>query len=482
MLIWEHLSFDVIDEGDGDIQSVLSLTDGIRCALISYAPRVAPLRASTLAGGGSYAEVEDTLQVLAIGQSAARCVANTEAIVALLDQAARWWDGETVKPVQIRGRIQQSSVGDLSCVILGVAPGQEPIEIDPQPNVQLPDGHTVPWAQPLTLRFIRRGLWLRALGAGGGTDVGSTEPTPNPAPGSISFVAGDHDQISPLAIGLENATSTFTVGGYVLWADTADEAAGIYKVNLTTMAGATAAGFANQSDTANLPFGSTNVLRYTPASTAFAASGVPTFATLLGLLPGTVAIFAAVRNNSATVSWLMRAVANLSPTASNPSAPVRTRPVVIDTSSQTPRIIPLGVLSAGQTIGILQLEVAAETLTGSPTLDLGYIAVVAINEPGSGAVYIEPTDPTMAATDERQIISAALANLTQPAVVNKGTLPSDTPFRIPYAGNAEAQATNAGVRVAILGTRNTFWCISNGGSPNNFTYRATRRRAYRTPQ
>lgn len=480
MLIWEHLSLDVIDQGDGEIQSVFSLTDGIRCALISYAPRVAPLRASTLAGQGSYAEVEETLSVLAIGNSAARCTANTEAIVALLDQAARWWDGENVSPVQLRGRIQQSTVGDLSSVVLGVAPGQEPIEIDPQPNVQLPDGGTVPWAQLLTLRLIRRGLWLRAYGTGSGDDTGSVPDVVNPDPANVTFSQGDHDQVSPLAIAIENENATFTAGCYVLWADTNDPTGlGGVKVDVTTMAGATASGFANQSDTANLPYGSNNVLRYTPASTAFAASGAPTFSGFGGVLPATIAIFAAVRNNSASVSWLLRAVANLNGTLLSPAAPVRTRPVVVDTSSQTPRIIPLGVLSAGQSIGTLQLEIAAESTAGSPTLDISYIAVVAINEPGSGVVQI---DATLQATDERQIISAALANLPQPAVVNKGTAPSEVPFRVPYSGNAEAQITNAGVRVAILGTNSTFWRITTGGSPHQFTIRAYRRRAYRTPQ
>lgn len=479
MLVWEHLSLDVIDAGDGEIQSVFSLADGIRCALLSYAPRVAPLRASTLAGGGSYAEVEETLSVLAIGQSAARCAANTEAIVALLDQAARWWEGEVVAPVQLRGRIQQSTVGDLASVILGVAPGQEPIEVDPQANVQLPDGGTVPWAQPLTLRLIRRGLWLRAFGLGSGDDTGSVPDVVNPDPASIAFAQGDHDQVSPLAIGLENENATFTAGMYVLWADTANEASGSYKVDLATMAGATAAGFANQTDTLNLPYNSNNVLRYTPASTSFATSGAPTFSTVLNVLPGTIAIFAAVRNNAASVSWLIRAVANLNGTLLSPAAPVRTRPVVVDTSSQTPRIIALGVLSAGQFIGDLRLEVAAESLVGSPTLDISYIAMVAINEPGSGVVQI---DPTLAATDERQIIAGALANLPQPAVVNSGTSPTSALFRVPYSGNAEAQATNAGVRVAILGTNSTFWRITTGGSPHQFTMRAARRRAYRTPQ
>lgn len=474
MIPFTYAALEVVDSA-GTVTSVADLTDGTQYSLVSYAPTIAPMRPSAIVGGGDYADVDDTIVVHVLGATAALCVANYEALIGLIDQAARWWAGETVGAVQLAIEVQCSTIGKLSALILGAPAGQPPAQANPEPDVTVAG-----WIiRDVQLRLVRRGLWLRPLGAGAGDDIGSVAGVANPGPASLTFSGGDHNQPSPLAIGLENTSATFAAGTFVLWADTANEASGGLKVDIATMAGATAAGFANQADAANLPFGGNNVLRYTPASTAFATSGAPTFSTAFNLLAGTVAIFAAVRNNSTAVSWLIRAVANLSGTLFTPAAPVRTRPVVVDTSSQLPRIIPLGVLSAGSFILPLQLEVAAESLVGSPTLDISYIAVVAINEPGSGVVQI---DATLQATDERQIISAALANLPQPAVVNRGTVPSDTIAQIPYSGNAEAQATNAGVRVAILGTNSTFWRITTGGAAHQFTIRGTRRRAYRTPQ
>lgn len=129
-----------------------------RYILVEYAPAVAPYRRSRLAGNGTLGDVLDQLTIHVVGATASACVANIEAILGVLDQAARWQRFETVNAIQIRAQVRQGTAGELASVILGPPPGEAPASVSPEFDEAI--GQYI--IRNVTLRFGRRGAWQSA--------------------------------------------------------------------------------------------------------------------------------------------------------------------------------------------------------------------------------------------------------------------------------------------------------------------------------
>lgn len=337
------------------IVRVADLTDQVRYSLVSYAPSIAPLRPRTIAGGGDYAEVQDTIAVDVLGDTAASCAANYEELVDLIDQAGRWWDGESVNPVRLAGELQRSTVGRVYTSVLGAPSGQPPAQVSPELDAML--GRWV--IRGVQLAVIRRGRWL------GPTDPNLT-PTltaTNPAIGTITLAAGTPR--SPIFL---STVPTNGAAAAPQWVAISESADGIQIFDWSTR---TAVGFTTVADAANRPYQGTNILRYTPASTAYATSGAAALAS--ATQDQTYAVLAAVRTSGAQ-AFLVRPVIG----------GVSGRVTVIDTSPTTPQVINLGTVSIGPSnTATVALQVAAVSTSGGPTLDISYVALVNLSLPNT---------------------------------------------------------------------------------------------------
>ena len=158
---------------------------------VGWAPAIAN-RADDDIDGYSYEDVIETIPINITGSTVANMYANVLALTQLLDQGARWANGDlTQTPVLIQyipGGSSKSTANPYEAAILG-PDGDSPM-------LQLP----ATWAQSsatrfvlnATLRFVRRGLWLNE------TDTASSASTSSGTVWSATLPA--HNTPSPCKI------------------------------------------------------------------------------------------------------------------------------------------------------------------------------------------------------------------------------------------------------------------------------------------
>jgi len=450
MLVYEHLSVDTISTA-GAITAVYDLVNGPQYQNARYAPGVAARRASSLAGLTPYAEVEDTLTVDITGSSAAACTAALETLIGLLDQGAQWRDGLNVEAVQIRMRIQFGTAGLLSAIITGPAPGASPASYQAEPDVPTDPRRWI--IRDVELRFVRRG---RLLATQATASAASQE---SPTVGTITLGV-TLPVVSPLALAYSSVAGTLNPS-FLLTAPRANA-----LVSAAALTG-TATGYTSVNDAANSPYPSqTNVLRYTPTGTAVAASGAITGA--VPTIGRQFAVFAAVRNNSATVTFLIRT--RLINQTYGPAGPWQ----VVDTSSTTPRILPLGIisLSANPGANTLFLEIQALSTSGSPTLDIAYVVTLAVDTPGARMVTLR------AASASPFLFYATEANYDRSGGIRAAVSAPGTPgVNLPYDGDIDLAAASDRVLASFVRVNGTAWRPTT-----QYTLTAYWRRAYLSPQ
>lgn len=467
MLLFEHLSIDEIDPALSSSRTVqilrtMSLTDGISTDLVQYAPTVAPRRAATISGGGGYADVEDTIVVDIVGDTPGNCGATLMRLIGYIIQGGRWFAGENVNPVQVRARVERSTfTSDWMALILGPAGEQPPVAIDPQFDTTI-DRWVI---RGVELRFLRRGRWLASNQFYAANAAGATRNPQVLSFGSLSGTGGNLLGVdAPIAL-VPITTIGGTIGGEIGYLLSAVSAAAILLTDAST---ATAAGYTTVANAAAFPFQGTNILRYTPTTTNFAASGL-IYSNQITSAYQTWAVYAAVRKNTAAASFQVRVAVTPESTGGIQGPVIRTRPVVVDSTDVDPQILPVGVFAVNAQRFDLQLEIAASTTTGPPTFDISYLVLHALDAPGARAIQINPGG---AATIGRAVVSADAYNLrvgeARPVATSgietfgvATTFFGDTDFVLPAVSDAGSTPTLSAV---YLETDGTFWTVANGGA------------------
>jgi hypothetical protein len=421
---------------------------------------VAALRRSTLGGRGPYNDVVEQWDLNIRGADAVTAMSNVETLARLLDNAERFWRlGQNISPVRLRfapqGSTLFSTANPAECLVLGRAPGDEIA------GVSLPsrfnDVGMIFEVLQARLKFVRGGLWLNPT-----AETASSSAAANPTVQSATLTSTlTVSAPTKLAIAW-SGTPTF-VGApspIVLWASAANRIV-IYEAE----SGSLFTNVTSVADAANNARGG-SVARYTPINTSL--NGVVGI-TLSGLDTNTrrVAYYAAVRNNSATTTWLMQVVSTGAETDK------RTPIVPIDTSTTNPRIVFLGTLAYATTPTGIELDVQASAASG--TLDVDYIVALAVDDERSGALALTWADdqPTTYTIDPRPLTA------TVPQASGNGALGR----LFSYSGDAMIHTNGQVVAATILMTSGAKWRgSSGGGSVLNTTLTATRNNAYLTPR
>lgn len=496
MIPLEYLALRTLTN-NATIASVLELTDGVRYAVGSFAPSVAPLRAATLGGQSEYDEAVDTFTVYALGATAARAVANAETLAGVLDQAARWARGDDVLAIAIAVRVQQATAGTLQALCLGPAePDTPPFTIDPQHNVL--DTYPGTWSQAVEVAVRRRGLWY-------GEAISTAGPVTFVAnSGVVTAFATASPARTPIASLLRLSTTTSVPAG-----DTLPESVLIVSGEPTAIVadtwGSDAApptGFTQVNDAANLPVQGTFVLRFTPATANPATTDLYTLITPTG--GGTdsvIALYATARTNTvnAAISFLLTPRVTL-----GNGATYTARPVEVPASSTSPRIIPLGIIPVPflrtNTAFTVSLTVQA---VGGTTVTLDLDSLVAVGLTSQTAVLTIPQVTLSTDLNGNVILVADPCDLQGTLAEPVGAVNGDAqgvPGRRPlvYAVERNPTTLEAPQPLAYLGTMpqcdganlSAYWLSVN---PPYWEYVPTtarvshsltfsRRLAYRTPQ
>ncbi len=326
-----------------------------------WAPSIAGIRTSQLAGRGPYADIEEDLTCNIRNTTAALCWQNLDTLVRLLDKAERWWlRNEPIAPVLLKYAAQGSTIHDhvitpMQAIVLGRVGSGELNGVDLPQDVN--DAGMLFEIYGIKIQCLRRGAWV-----GKNDTTGASATAANPTVMTRAFVA-THPINSPvdLTIAGFNGTTTPTIqAGYLCVGSSVND------IQILEAESGAAGAFTSVADAPNNARGG-NVLRYTPAVT----TPVTCASIALSLIGGSCAVIAAVRNNSATTTFLLQA--NLSGFGFTTSTPQ----YLIDTSTALPRLVLLGVAGNNAANGVT-LTVTASAASG--TLDIDYLIVVNLRD------------------------------------------------------------------------------------------------------
>jgi hypothetical protein len=361
-----------------DGTTTVELTDGINYALISYAPIVAPIRDGLLGGDGQYSDVTESLTFHAIGCTAAEAYAAAAAVNALLDQARRWWMGQSVAAVRLVVQPQGSTIGQVSVVLKGRAPGGPS-------NITLPALYHAYYSkyviQNITLQVVRHGLFLGALESASAAAANnpsvrtitmpSTPAVPGPlrldftgfavsAGGAIDIPAGF------LFVGPNNAFSLQEAESPVA----TTLAAGATYVSTADAAARASAGSVGRLNHAASALNAESIISFTPSAALQAAN--------------MIGVYCTYRNNSAS-TWSIRASSYIGSVAALAYTPTQQIPA----GPGNPTTIFLGALAAqvinGTSFIRVNINAAITLISGAGTLDLDTIVLADLS---TGATYV----------------------------------------------------------------------------------------------
>lgn len=463
--------YQLVELTDGT--TTATLTDLVNYALVSYAPTVAPLRDSELGGAGPYVDVMDTLVFHSIGATAANAYAAAGVVNYLLDQARRWWLGKTTTPVTLRVQAQDSTLKPLEVVVLG-----RPTE--DTPNIQLQVGWDATWckyiSEHIAIRFVRRGQFL--VPASSDVSASGLGPINNPAKLTATFASSvlNSHPLKAAIDGFDPSTTPTIPASFLIVTDSAAKIGILDAVGMVAFAPAT---FTSVNDAAKKPYNATNIMRYTPVATTPATAGG--LADLSFTNAQTVAVYAAVRNNSLTATWLIHA--NL--TCPAPGGVVSGPDVLIDASIQTPRIVYLGTIACPVATSGLSLTITASTTTGPPTLDISYVAMVNVADDYARVLGLQAMALNVLTNGATSIIAdSRLRSLPTPQI--RAERSASEYAVMSYRGDSMLQTTNnvcVAMWLACGGFNADRWRFTNSSDvivQNNIT--ATRHTAYQVPQ
>jgi hypothetical protein len=425
-----------------------------------WAPSIAGIRTSQLGGRGPYADVQEDLSCNILGTTAALAWQNLDTLIRLLDKAERWWlRNENISPVVLKyapqGSTIHSNATPMQAVVLGRVGSDELNGVDLPSNVN--DAGFIFQIHDVRVLCLRRGGWT-GLSETPATSASSA----NPSVLTRAF-ASTHPINSPvdITIGGFDRTATPTIkGGYLCIGSNVND------IQFGTPSLVT--GYTSVADSANLAkFGF--VVRYTPTTTnpVLSGSGV-----LGAAVSGTIALYAAVRNNSLTTSFQISGVMN------GQSGSSQTPYQLVDTSSQNPRLIYLGEV-VGTSMNNVLVQVAASTASG--TLDINYLLCVNLRD--ETVAVIAHDDVAVS------LISSGAVSLNfkfnpltdqQPTAFASGT---NNNTGVPYRGPLPLLAVGLNIYALWTATNSNFWVFTNvSNTAVAITLAVTRYRSFLSPQ
>lgn len=458
MIPYQYVAIREITSAGAVVQT-LELTDNVEYVLQEYTLGIAARNPSLL--GEAYLETTDQLLVDVVGDTAALALNGLMRLLGLVEQAGRWDDGEETNPVEIVVEVQGGAalVGNL---LLGPGPGQPPGAVAPRLDTDL-----TRWIiKDVSLSVRRR---ARLLGPRPTVADQVTASAVNPNPATLTF-ADSAALLRPAWVyaGFSQATSTNRAAYLAV-----SRPGGIIVTDVSTLSGGQ---FSTVADATNLPYQGTNVLRYTPLGANVIDNTVGGLGPIGGVGRRQWAVYAAVRNNSATRTFMV----SVYYTETNGPAGVLVPLVEVDTSSTRPRMVFIGVIPIAYQIESLQIAALATTLAGSGTLDISYLVLVDLNDPVTRVIY----DPGRTPGATRAIVARAAETIDElQSVGGTATAASVTAvINGVQEGNPSVQSLGGALSVALFGTRITAWVLTDAAVARaTITYYAARRAAYLTP-
>lgn len=339
-----------------------------------WAPAIPAYNPSALAGRGQYANAVEEFNISVRGSTASDAYTNLDTLARLLDQADRWALGENVAAVLLKCAPQGSTVSStsqpLQAAIMGRAAGDGTSAV----------GLSAKWNEVglfyeiagVRVRVMRRAPWLHTYTTitGSATDNGSLA--------TVDFLAAQN-VMGPTKINLSDYPVSASDKGFLVVSSN-DTYTRIAAVNPS---GGTAVAWTAVNEAANFAQ-HTNVLRYTPTGTGESTSGAITASTTGVPL---FAVFANVRNNSATTNFYLRAQILNSGGYISAYTPLNLIPAA---ATPAPGWLLLGFVALPAGSATMRLLATASAASGS--LDVGALLLVDVTYSGTYILTYKPSE------------------------------------------------------------------------------------------
>lgn len=349
---------------------LLQLVSGDNDVLIDFLAANSPYRitAWTPAVGQHRAGdgvIEDVVERMTVSIRSNAPYQATQALVAAMQQATAWANGEDVPPVSLNCKLYNSSETMFSR-ITGPSGNAPMVALPPGYNVATATNHI----DGVVLTFMREGVWLYWA------SVPGTPPTPdsnNPLVASMSFRWGDSTAPAPYSLALSSTSAFIPFKSYVLIASGETAAAAeerLFIVNAEALAGG---GYTTQSDADAL---NGSVLKATAGTVAqtpqYNISGLTT------ARGEQWAVFVNAMTSDSTTKY------QTSAWLTSQRGAFQTRPFIIDNRQQWRYVGNVSV--NGQLIGIGMGNAGRVSGTGNLLIDS--IALLATTGGAGRAIYI----------------------------------------------------------------------------------------------
>ena len=427
-----------------------------------WAPKRAQRRVSTMGGRSPYTDVDETMSISVSGSSKANALANLGKLSDLLDQAEAWGQGENVTAVYLEYEPDGSALAaSVKAVIIG-ASDFGPIISEPgdftfiKGDSRYSIGHN---ADPITLSFKRRGLWLGATE----TEVSSTS-TGNPAKLTSATFTDTASILWPYDAGVSftSSSSAATIDVDSIWIAFANSSDKIYFSEAETMG--------NGSSTVVSGASSGNVHQQTASSGALIL-----YDTSTGMNSSVrkAAMFVVVKSSGTTTNWDIYGRAWVA--SQGGQIDTRTHRIAADdTDVQT---ISLGIVSLPAAIVRIELIFTPDA-SNSDTLNIDYVIMIGIDD-STGIVNLS-ADAAFLPNIDKMLFRHRLDSDLSPIAYGYFTS-GTTDYHIPYTGNTLLAASGSAISCIAWGTDSADYIINDGGTEVNLDLSVTRDSAYLTP-
>lgn len=449
-----------------DDTTTADLTDETNYMVVDsgWVPQVAA-RTNNDLGGIIYEDVEEEIEIIVMGSTGAAALANLAVLSRLFDQAERWANGDAVAAVIFQYKPSGSTkTNPYEAIIVGRGEGAGFIGLstsfDANGNVTITG---------VRLRFRRRGAWLNE------TDTTSVSAATISTVLSATWGA-THNTLSPMTLLLSGSAFTLNSAGYVLYSRNAANLAIAEGESVVSIGSGGSS--ASQADSGNYARGGSvrRVTLSTPA--AYQTLSVdPTFlSSLATAATRTIILVVAVRNNSATETFKIRAqpYKGVWPLA-------KTRPITVDNTNNNPQILIFEPINTPSGITAIDLELQVSSLTGTPTFDIDYICVMGVTDGDSGIIAYQPkTSSGGSSISSVHALNSQIIEYPYAMVVADTSVAVTIP--IDATGNADVYTYGSTLSAVLLATSGTAWRNNNAGSAITTSLGLSRRRAYITPE
>lgn len=454
---------------DGTTTVDFTPTGNYRLKSGGYAPKINGLRVESLGGRGVYADVEETIGFEIWDSTAALCYSRLNTLTKLLLQSNRFMRGELVSAVKVQYSPDSASVSSsgspLEALLMGT-PEDNPSGIAlPQSFDQAGYQFAI---EDLEIT-IRRGVWLQ----------GSEAQTASGNQGQIvSFTfATNVDYLSPTDFYTDNLLNGITYPAPFIVVGSGSTSIQIVRCANST-GSPTGTGWTYVNDSGSNNPRNTNVLRYTPPTTA---ENVVNCYDTCSLTEGKrYAVLVACRNNSSSTSFAVRASIQYPSPHTYPTDYTETRTVKPYVSSAAPGYISLGTFVAPITDAAvsLQLNVTGSAASGSIDFD--------------GVIIVEADNACIVQAQNRTKLSAGLNRYENFWLENRfldgltmrarGRTVSTVKDFISTRNGGDVLTLGTAVRAIVLSTEGTFWAMGGTVPPTSQSLTLTRTRVHLSPE